>query len=262
MRTLRSLVGIAPLAALVLVMTSCADNEPSGSGSGGQLEGITWIMDRSSVEILEEEAPAKARATIRFDDGEIGGSAFCNLYGGTYEAGGDALRIEPGSMTMMGCEEPLMSMDSAFIGFLGSVISYQVDGASLTLDGSDLRLTFSAEQPEPLVGTTWRVDGLVEGGTVSSTIAGTEPSLLLDPDGTVAGDASCNRFSGTYTLDGDRLSFSGLATTKMACPESGVMEQEAAILLALEATASFEIEGERLSLLEADEELVLTLVAA
>jgi heat shock protein HslJ len=248
------------LVSLVLVFTACAGaNEPR---SGSRLEGGTWIMDRPSVERLEPDAPPEARATIRFDGdgGGIGGSAFCNLYGGEYRAEDDSITIEVGAMTEMACPEPVMSMESAFVAFLGSVRTYRVEGDRLTLAGDELELTFDAEPPEPLVGTTWRVDGLIDGDVVSSTIAGTRPYLVLDQDGGVSGDAGCDGLIGTYEVDGDGLTFASLESSER-CDDPAVAAQEAAILRALSATAGYEIEGATLSLLDAGGRLVLTLVA-
>jgi len=261
MRRTRSILTIAVL--LVSTMAACAD-EATPPSDGGWLDGITWILDRASVQGLEPDAPATAHATILFDDeGGVGGTAFCNQYGGTYEADDADLTIQVGSMTEMGCEEPMMSMEPAFVDFLGSVRSFTVDGTTLTLVGDGTTLTFDAERHEPLVGTTWRVDGLIDGDVASSTIAGTRLFLLLEADGSAMGDGGCNRFMATYTLDGDRLSFGPIeTTTKMACKEQGVTEQEAAILRALASTARADVQGQVLSLYDGGGALVLTLVVA
>lgn len=249
---------LVSLLAFALLLPSCADDAP---GAGERIQGVTWIIDRASTERLEPEAPAEARATIRFeDDEEMGGSAFCNLYGGTYRLDGDELTIEVGAMTEMACDEPVMSMESAFVAFLGAVRSFRAEGDRLTLMSDDLEVTFDAEQPEPLVGTTWRIDGLVDGEVATSTIAGTEAFVVLDENGGLSGDTGCNGMIGTYETEGDRLSFGPIETTERACAEPAMNEQEAAILRALSTTASYVIQGEALSLSDADGALVLTLV--
>jgi heat shock protein HslJ len=259
MRTPRSFSLVSVLA-VALLLPGCADG--GGPAAGDRITGTTWIIDRASVEVLEPDAPAEARATIRFeDDGELGGSAFCNLYGGTYRLDGDELTIEIGAMTEMACDEPVMSMESAFVAFLGAVSSFRVDAERLTLVNEGLELSFDAEQPEPLVGTTWRIDGLVEGEVATSTIAGTEAFLVLDEQGGVAGETGCNGLIGTYETEGDRLSFGPIETTERACADPAMNEQEAAILRALSVNASYAIQGEGLSLFDGDGAPVLTLVA-
>lgn len=57
--------------------------------------------------------------------------------------------------------------------------------------------------------------------------------LDFGADGKLAGHTSCNRLSGTYTLDGDRLAIGPVATTRVACARL-LMEQEDRVLTALE----------------------------
>ncbi len=260
-------VGRILAAVLMLSLVSCAEatTSPGGGGSGGGTEptikGVTWILSAASVPLVGPGDPGQARATILFDDDGAGGTSFCNLYGGTYTVGDDgALTIVPGAMTEMACEEPLMSLELAFVDALSKVTSYRFDGDSLVLVG-DVELTFDAEQPTVLVGTKWRIDGLIDGEIASSVIAGTEPYLVLSEDG-MNGDGGCNTFIAMYTLEDDALSFGPIESTEMACKEAGVMDQEAAILRALSSTAGYQIQGASLTLLDAQGVAVLMLVAA
>lgn len=227
---------------------------------------MTWILETASIEaLIGEVVPDGTRVTIRFEpDGSAAGSAGCNSFGGSYSAGGDgSLTIEAGGMTQMACEEPLMRVEAAYVAALGDVGSFTVtdEGAELVLEGAETPLAYLAEQPLPLEGTAWRVDGVAIGGdAVSSTIAGADAELVFE-DGRVSGTGGCNRITGGYTADGDALSFSAIATTKMLC-EATVMDQEAAIIAALEATASSSIEGTTLSLSDADGAFLLSLTGS
>jgi heat shock protein HslJ len=68
--------------------------------------------------------------------------------------------------------------------------------------------------------------------------------------GRLAGRAGCNQYSASFTLSGeDAIKLSAAIATRMFCGEpSGVMEQEAAFLKALEAISRYRIEGEKLHL--------------
>ncbi|HKX56622.1 MAG TPA: YbaY family lipoprotein, partial [Xanthomonadales bacterium] len=62
-----------------------------------------------------------------------------------------------------------------------------------------------------------------------------EAHMLLDEqENRVNGHSGCNRFFGSFTLDDEKLVFSGLGSTMMACPTG--METEQAFLLALGET--------------------------
>ncbi len=55
--------------------------------------------------------------------------------------------------------------------------------------------------------------------------------------------------SGTYELEGAKLKFGPLITTRMACP---AMETETAFLKALEATTRYQVSGKSLTLFGGD----------
>ena len=55
--------------------------------------------------------------------------------------------------------------------------------------------------------------------------------------------------TGTYQLDGQKLKFGPLVTTRMACLD---MQTETAFLKALEATTRYEVSGSSLTLYGAD----------
>jgi putative lipoprotein len=77
-----------------------------------------------------------------------------------------------------------------------------------------------------------------------------EPHLILHPDNNrVSGSGGCNRLTGTYTLEGNRLTFAQIAGTMMACPSG--MDQERSFHDALGLAATWRVEGERLELFDA-----------
>lgn len=66
----------------------------------------------------------------------------------------------------------------------------------------------------------------------------------------VAGSGGCNRLSGGFELDGDRLRFGRMAATRMKCPDG--MEQERRFLKALEQVLGYPIRDSHLELLDAN----------
>ncbi|MFO1305761.1 MAG: META domain-containing protein [Burkholderiales bacterium] len=74
-----------------------------------------------------------------------------------------------------------------------------------------------------------------------------EPHIVLKADEfKVSGSGGCNNIVGGFTLDGDRLRFTGMGSTMMMCPEG--MEQERDFLKMLETVARYRISGEALTL--------------
>jgi heat shock protein HslJ len=106
------------------------------------------------------------------------------------------------------------------------------------------------------VGTTWTLTTIASGDAVSSVLNGTEVTAGFTADATVSGSGGCNRYSGSYTWTGDQLSFSPLASTKMACADD-VMAQESVFLASMGDVASFAIEGSQLTLSDGSGALLL-----
>jgi heat shock protein HslJ len=113
----------------------------------------------------------------------------------------------------------------------------------------------TAEAPvtHDLAGTRW-VLMQVGGEPVVPAEGRQEQFIALDStQQRIAGNAGCNRLMGSYTLNGEQLTFSQMATTRMACPD---MQREAALLKALGATQSWRIDGAQLELLDAGANLL------
>jgi RimJ/RimL family protein N-acetyltransferase len=120
-----------------------------------------------------------------------------------------------------------------------------VDGILFGLVREDL-------EPEP--GTPGIVSESPE-GIEWTLVGGLGQTLRLD-GGRAVGSGGCNRFTGGYSLEGDRLSFQPLASTRMACaPE--LMQAEGEFFSALGRTARVSFaEGELALLDEAGAELL------
>ena len=113
--------------------------------------------------------------------------------------------------------------------------------------------------PEPvtLLGSAWR---LVSVGNAKPQAA-TEASLEFPAEGRAAGNGSCNRFNGIVIVAGDAIKFSGLATTRKACAEA-VMRQEEDYLAALRDAVRFEADTETLRVYSAGREEPLRFATA
>lgn len=89
---------------------------------------------------------------------------------------------------------------------------------------------------ELLQGAEWVVED-IDGAGIIDRSRGT---LQFFPDGSVSGRAFCNTWRGSYALTGESLTFSQLATTRMACAPA-LMELEARFSEILVAVRHFEV---------------------
>lgn len=76
--------------------------------------------------------------------------------------------------------------------------------------------------PYALAGSNWT---FVSIGDVA--VAGDRPTELHFDGTRLSGSAGCNRFSGSYTQHGRKLTAGPLAATKMACPGAGMAQEDA-----------------------------------
>ena len=108
----------------------------------------------------------------------------------------------------------------------------------------------------PLPGTTWN---LVELNNSKIEHPGPQvPHLRFETD-KVTGNDGCNNFFGAYTLDGNKLKFGMLASTRMACAQINDLDIEFNKVITM--TSSYRISGDRLELFEEDKLLASFLAA-
>lgn len=79
---------------------------------------------------------------------------------------------------------------------------------------------------------------------------------LVFEDDRAGGSAGCNSYGGAVEAAGEKIQFSELTMTLMACTDAGVMAQESSYLAALGAVDTFQVDGEKLILSGTDVELV------
>lgn len=99
-----------------------------------------------------------------------------------------------------------------------------------------------------LTETSWELSKLEDKTIDQSKLEGDKINFTLNSvDKTITGYSGCNFFRGTYTVtDNGNISFSPLASTRMACPDSIIKESH--LFEIFELTDNFEISGNTLSL--------------
>ena len=113
--------------------------------------------------------------------------------------------------------------------------------------------------PVQIENTHWKLTRLGERAVVVGEGQG-EPYLVLRPERQEAtGSGGCNRLFGGYRLEGGRIRFSGIATTRMSCPAG--MEIEGDFLRALAEAETWKISGPQLDLFDGGGEPVARFAA-
>ena len=239
---------------LAFLLAACAGNTNPAS-----LADTAWVLEQINGQpVVENTLP-----TLSFGaDGQAGGHGSCNGFGGTYEAKNGQLTFGPLFSTMMACLElGVMEQEMAYLESLQSAAAYRVeDGRLLILDAAGAVTLAFVPQDLSLEGKTWSLTAFNDGqnlvGVMPDSLAGGLPDTQISAEfkaGNISGSAGCNSYSAPSIQDGRKLSFGPLAGTKMFCGEpAGLMEQETAYLNALARVESYNINGNRLTLFDAE----------
>jgi heat shock protein HslJ len=242
-----------------VVILNSEQAAPSADMPETTLTDMTWVMTAYlGAQGEQVDALPDTRVTASFADGQVGGTAGCNRYFGSYETDGSAsLAFGPlGSSMMMCFPEEVMLQETAFLANMSSVAAYEILNGQLLLQDAEGQtvLVFNGEQPITLTNTTWIVTGYNNGNqAVVGVATDTEMTAVFAEDGTMSGSAGCNNYRATYTIDGDTINIGPAAATRKLCPSpEGVMEQEALYLAAIPNAATWSIDGDTLELRDAD----------
>jgi heat shock protein HslJ len=99
------------------------------------------------------------------------------------------------------------------------------------------------------LNNTWVLQRLQGEAIDSGQFARGLPRLVFDlSQKRVSGHTGCNRLSGTFTIEADRIAFRQLATTKMAC--AGVSVEQPFLTILNDSTLTFKLLPGELTLLQ------------
>lgn len=242
---------------LALVAAACtgsgATPSPKG-GSGGTLEGPTWVLVSYTERGATTAVPSDVYADAVFKALTVSGVSGCNAYSGPYKADGATLSAGPFASTQKACPQPQADVEAAFVDGLGKATTYTATADGLTIYDSAgaAQLVFTAAAAGTLSGPTWHMLIYNNGtGGAQSAAAGADVTAEFGTDGRVSGNATCNDYSGSYTAKDGTIAIGPLMSTQMACASQELMDQESAYLTALQNAAAYTVVGTHLELRDA-----------
>jgi heat shock protein HslJ len=99
------------------------------------------------------------------------------------------------------------------------------------------------------------------GGALVQVLPGTEISATFNPDGSVSGSGGCNTFTATHQAYEAVLLVTGLTSTQVSCElPQGIMQQETSFFSLLDASGSFAVFGNQLSIRDAGGQTILSFI--
>ena len=186
-------------------------------------------------------------------DGTVGGSGGCNSYSGTYQAADDgSLTVGPLAVTRAFCEDS-DAQEQTYLAALQTATNFLVnEEGRLELAYPSGSEAFSnalvyAVGETTLENTQWVLLSYGPEDDQTDVVPGTAVTANFFPEsegasnGTLTGNATCNGFNTSYSVDGNNLTVGPIASTRMLCPIA--QEQEDAVMAAISAAQTFEIVG-------------------
>jgi heat shock protein HslJ len=239
------------------------------------LAGTEWqLVGYGPAESPMTPTPGSA-PTLAFDEaGQLSGFAGCNRYFGPYTLESEAFAAGPLGSTKMACaNEGAMRLETDYLAALGAAHTLKLDGDALTITYPDGVLRFerglSPSAPdvtptlppfgaplENLVGTEWRLVGYGPAEALAAPVGSTLITLVFRSETELGGSGGCNSYFGSYALQGETFTVTGVGSTEMACLEEGVMAQESAYLQQLSAGGLLTQSGDELTLTNASGVLI------
>lgn len=225
------------------------------------LAGTEWEL------VSPEYKGLQKKPFLKFTDARISASVGLNALGGTYRVEGRNLKFEHLFSTQMAGPQPLMDAESRYSRALDGVRSFELsnDKKRLTLRGKqtlifhltrkNVAAPVESGKSNRLAWTEWEL--------ASPTYSGVEKTPFLKfTDTRINASVGLNMMGGGYKVEGDKIRFDRLISTRMAGPRP-LMEAESRYAGALARASTFRVssDGKTLTLI-GDETLVFRLTGA
>lgn len=218
--------------------------------------GTTWVLrtfnGQNASDLFKGKTPTM---TLNFETNQMNGNGGCNTYGGMFSYKDGMLEAPNLVSTMMACFED--NRESDFYAMLAGPNSVNIVNGVLTLmkDGRTVAEFVKGIDPAMLSGE-WILESIAgENMQDLFTVEGRTATLSFDArEGRVSGNAGCNGYGATYTINSTLLEVGPIMSTRMACPN---LKGENKFTEALTGTSMIAVTQDKLTLSK-DGKVVLT----
>ena len=119
-------------------------------------------------------------------------------------------------------------------------------------------LAACSSAPKLDLGGEWQLVSYGDKTNLTPALPNIETSFKFE-NGQLSGNAGCNGFGGSYELQGNSITFSGIMSTMMFCEETSNQEQGVLSILADNVALQIQVNGNMLTIASADGLSVLNL---
>lgn len=254
------------IALAALALAACGPGAGGTDAGSNDLTATRWVL----TTLDGQAALTGTRVTLVFqDDGNAGGYAGCNNYGGpaTWAARGPEdgeVSLNELGMNAAACGDPpgVMQQESAYTQLLEQAETYHVENGTLSLydEAGNRLMTFDAEfaadmDPSGLVGTNWELVSM--DGT--QPLPGSTLTFTLDSATDYHGHAGCRDFSGEYGAEGDTIHFwsMGMSGNEACLADDAIFRQEHDYIEYISSSTTYTLDGDTLNLITPRGEVIV-----
>ena len=124
---------------ILSLLTACG-----GNAAEAELSSSNWVLLSMPG---YDRLPGNPTMAFNAESGSLTGSSGCNHYSTAYKISGDQLKLDAAiAATLMGCPEPQMSLEQAFLSQLATVSTFKLSGDQLTLHVEGGEMIFQAAE--------------------------------------------------------------------------------------------------------------------
>lgn len=259
-------LGLAVVCAMVLA-AGCSGDDGDGAGGSGRSPSGTTATSESlggrfflSTEVHGRELVVGTRVELAFEGSGLSTSAGCNMMGGDYSITDGVLSLDGDwSSTAMKCADDRMAQDEWLEELLRSSPTISGTSEGIVLQQGETLIVLAdrtiTEADQPLAGTQWRLESIIDGELASTVPAGVDvPTLLIQADEAVI-FTGCNNGDARVDVARSILSFQLPSYEEKACgPDATATENK--VKAVLQGLVSYELEGNQLTLTNGPQGLV------
>lgn len=136
-RRLRGLSVLALGLVIGLMAAACGGSSgtpsPAASAGGNGLDGVWLLTDYVSVDGTNYTVPSSVTPNIRFDGNAASGQAGCNTFSAVANINGNEVRFDTVQVSTNPCEDPMATVEAAFLQAINLSTTYTVNGDELVI---------------------------------------------------------------------------------------------------------------------------------
>lgn len=206
----------------------------------------TWVLKSLNGQNVNDIFKGKTPTmTLNFKENRVNGNGGCNTYGGMFSYKDGMFSTPNVAATMMACFQE--NKESDFFAMLAGPNSVKVINGVLTfMKDGQTAAEFVKGIDTGMLSGVWQLESIAgEDMKDLFTIEGRKATIEFDStEGRIKGNAGCNGYGATYTINSTLIEIGAIMSTRMACPN---LKGETKFTEALSGTSTISVSQDKIT---------------